>query len=548
MQSLPFPERDEKNTIFVIHLHGRCSDRSFPILDAWGYNIVGHDDTAYIGFLRDLFTRRSVITIGSSWSDPPLRSAAAFVQRTKPYLSRQHLAFYFVSDKKTFGNVVPQRECNDLTRGWTNVMRAAYGVNILFVDRETQPQWFMSLNAEGANKDESSRSWNISTMLVTIAKQVADIKNGAIPIPLLKQCADFFDCCGDYESPLQHEFLSTLGAVVSNQAEKSQRDQVIRANTRKGSEVMVNLLKNFVKSTLIGDPENWQIAARIERHLRHHSYLYVRPLANNPREEIWRELWMRIPELPVWALFSSQLRFDFLVGRYELRNQVDVNLATYEQSLEHLSARFEKAKLVWNKWHLSEGLEGGKPWEERALDIQKLADDLLELGWESAAAKTLCDRVHLLSTTASNGHSSPESPIAKEIVEQAHQANSIARSAGCFRRQIKADSIGAMWNPDPFEGRVQLLGNIRAAEAMKSIEPGILGGLGGGLLVCELRAKQRSGKKLESIQSIANDLFEEIGLKGYLNDALEYWIKFAPHDIKLMLNKLAESVLGTPPS
>lgn len=540
MQSLPFPEHDQKEMIFIVHLHGRCSDRSFPILDAWGYNIVEQDDTSYINFLRDLFTRRSVITIGTSWSDPPLRSAAAFVQRTKPYLSRRHLAFYFLSDQETFGNPVSQPIPNDLTRAWVNVMRAAYGVNVLFVDGTTQPQWFARLNA-GKKADDIEENWTIKERMNDLAHRMSEVEHNQISISLLKQCAEFFDCCGDYESPIQHEFLSTLGALCRREENESD-DSFVRANTREGAKFMVDLLTKVVDSALISDSENWQTAVRIERHLRHHSYLYVEPLENNPREKIWRKLAVGIPELSAWKYISPQLCFDFLVGEYELPHVGGIHLGSYEQNLKDLAERFEKGKLVWKKWYLP-GFEGESSWKKRSGEIQKLAEGLLESGWESAAAKVLCDRLHLLATIASNCGLTPEDSIAKEIVEQARQANSIARAAGCFRRQIKADSIGAMWNPDPLDGRVQLLGNIRAWEAMGSIEPGILGGLGTGLLVCELRARMQSGDPIVSIKRIAEDLFEEIGLRGYLVDAMRYWTPFPPRDIRVSLERLKEEVL-----
>lgn len=459
LQSLPFPEHDPEEIIFIVHLHGRCSDRSFPVLDAWGYNIVGQDDASYINFLRDLFTRRSVITIGTSWTDPPLRSAAAFVQRTKPYLSRRHLALYFLSDQKTFGNPVRQPAANDLARAWVNVMRAAYGVNILFVDGTTQPQWFAHLNG-GQNNDDVEQNGAIREWLTSVARKVSKVEHGQISVALLKQCADLFDCCGDYESPLQHEFLSILGAELLRAREGDNSDPRVRTKTREGARFMVDLLTKFVDSPLVNDVENWEIAARIERHLRHHSYLYVLPLKNNPREAIWRQLALGIPELSEWEALPSQLCFDFLVGEYELPDVRGVHLSSYEQNLEHLAERFKKGKLVWKKWQLPDASEGESRWKERSVDIQKLAEGLLELGWESAAAKVLCDRLHFLATVASNSDLTPEDPVAREIVDQARQANSIARAAGCFRRQIKADSIGAMWNPDPLEGRVQLLGNI----------------------------------------------------------------------------------------
>jgi hypothetical protein len=175
--------------------------------------------------------------------------------------------------------------------------------------------------------------------------------------------------------------------------------------------------------------------------------------------------------------------------------------------------------------------------------MRKLAVELLELGWESVAAKVLCDQMHFIATIASATNTTADDPLARETMEQGIQAGRIARSAGCFRRQVKADSIAAMWSSDPLHGRVQLLGNIRASEETKSVEPGLLGGLGAALLVCDLRARIRARQRIKDLNGLANDLFDEAGLdRVYIYDALKYWIPFTPKDVTPYMRHLAKQL------
>jgi hypothetical protein len=172
--------------------------------------------------------------------------------------------------------------------------------------------------------------------------------------------------------------------------------------------------------------------------------------------------------------------------------------------------------------------------------LQKLAVELLDIGWESLAAKVTCDHMHLLAILASTSEVTIDEPLAKVTVEQATHAAQISRSSGCFRRQVKAESIAAMWTLDPFESRVQILGNIRVVEETRSVEPGLLGGLGAALLTCDLRARTRAGQSIKNLKELAAEVFDEAGLhRDYIYDALKYWIPFTPAPIKQSMFKLA---------
>lgn len=534
LPSLPFPE-SEKNpaVVFVIHLHGRCSARSFPVLDAWGYNILEHDDQVYLELLRRLFTDRSVVTIGVSWSDPPLRSAAAFVQRRRPYLSKRHLAFYFVSPEQEniFGKIASKPDSKSVARLWSNAIRAAYGVDVLFVNGDTQynvlrqfGQRYTENYAEDAMRVFRQRLYDAREDY----RKLTDVWH---------EIADLFDSCGDYESPLQHRFLRVFSGVPFPTAE------AVAEATHDLAEKLITFLQNGDKGTTKRGVQEglWSIAARIERHLRHHLYLYRRRKPSQIRLALWQLLWRSLPKSQ-WHDIPAQLRFDFLLGKFELQLQ-HVNLTKHQAKLGFLEDRFLNASRIWSHppGPLSRALVNDKSGQRRVANaMEKLAVQLLDIGWESVAAKVMCDKMHFLATIASTEGLTADHPSAKAIVEQATHASRVSRSAGCFRRQVKADSIGAMWAPDPLEGRVQLLGNIRASEETKSVEPGLLGGLGGALLVCDLRARLNTGQSIKNLRRLTYDLFDEAGLdRAYIYEALKYWIPFTPASVIHYMTDLA---------
>jgi SIR2-like domain len=528
---LPFPESErDPRTIFLIHLHGRCSARSFPVLDAWGYNILQHDDANYVDLLRRTFTDRAVITLGISWSDPPLRSAAAFVQRTRPYLSKKHLVLYFLGagEEEIFGDVALKPNAKGMARYWSNAMRAAYGVDVLFVNNETQRQVLQKLDA-GKSAEDCSKA-------AAYKKKLYEAEND--PQRLLEiweQMADFLDACGDYESPLQHRFLREFSGV----------DSPTSVAVADATHQLAEKLLNFLKGPLHVNPKYflrvWGTGARIERHLRHHLYLYRPKDESNARQRIWQLLWQRLP-VSEWKSLPAQLKFDFLLGKYELKlNNIDIR--RFKMDLGRFEDRLSKASMIWSHAPGTHPPKDKVQQRKTLTSMQKLTVELLNIGWESVAAKVTCDHMHLLAILASTTKVNVDEPLAKVTVDQAAHAAKISRSSGCFRRQVKAESIAAMWTLDPVESRVQILGIIRVVEETRSVEPGLLGGLGAALLTCDLRARTRMGQTIKNLKKLAADVFDEAGLhRDYIHDALRYWIPFAPAPIKKQMLNLAEEM------
>jgi hypothetical protein len=504
----PAPKRADDEQIFLIHIHGRCSSQSFPILDAWGYNLLGNDDTHYQRFLETLFTERHVITLGNSWTDIPQRNAAAYAQRTKHYLSKTHLAcMVFDPAKEPFLAPIAS---TSVDRKWANTMKAAYGANVARVEIADQ-----------------------ANLLAAIGHPLAPPPDKTD----LGQVADYFDDAGDYESPLQHQLLASYGDHDPN--------------PRKVIASGVVELCNLVRSDLVdGDTTAWQVAARLERHLRHHIWVYV---TGDTRDEcrtgLWQDLATNVPAIDVFKRLPEWLRFDFLVGRFEILNTSgfaalnDYDLTITDPIMQRRLS-MAKNKAIWKK--VTDLLtERGRSQKAKLNTLNQNAEELLKMGWESLAAKVLVDGAELLARMAKDAKGEW-----KDVMEQALRAEAVARTAGCFRRRIKADIIGAIWNQDPQYGRTRLLGRLRASEAEHGVEPGLKHAIGAGLLACLLRSLGK-GHATSQLAQEAKRLFRESGIdENLLEEALEdYWLDLMPKKLARCLKDLREhlsSVGGRP--
>ena len=228
-----------------------------------------------------MFTDRSVISLGISWSDQPLRSAAAFVQRTRPYLSKKHFALYFVrsDEEEVFGSIAHRHDSKGVARLWSNVMRSAYGVDILFVDEKTQSQVLQ--------KFESDKHAQHCSNAPAYKQKLYEAENDHQRLSQVwQQIADFLDSCGDYESPLQHRFLRAFSGV------DAPTSVAVADATHELAEKLLGFLTSLLslKNKKRFGTIEWCIAARIERHLRHHLYLYRPRDESNIRQTLWQLL------------------------------------------------------------------------------------------------------------------------------------------------------------------------------------------------------------------------------------------------------------------
>lgn len=431
--------RDQSRT-YLVHIHGRCIEYSRVILDAWGYNVVSNDDQNYLRFLYNLFSYRNVICIGTSFTDVPLRNQAAFVFRTQSYQRPSHIMFERVADEAA-DKLRDPRGC---ARGWANAMHAAYGIRPIVVT---------------------------SSQLVTNMESLCS--DGDDPGPALNdldQVAEFLDSCGDYESPIQQQWLV-------------QRSPLSAGSAADCIAATIQTLYKSMGTALSAGGYSWNTMARIERHLRHFSYLYLRP---STREELWDMLADAVDKR-TWRDVPSELRFSFLIGAYEIDNVRRASLVRDLRTEDDLLDR--RLDLATSAWRKSNDTVEGRI---------SLAERLLDVGWESMAAKVFLDAAEI------NAKKAPQSYDARtthQIVELATRGRDIARSGAYFRREAKAQVLMAMWLPDPHESRVQILSKIRAAELVvtddslpasvgRLIEPALVSALTAALLAAHIRSLQ----------------------------------------------------------
>lgn len=483
LPSFVIPRPEDRDVIYLVHVHGRCSPRSEPILDAWGYNILANGDRFYTGFLEQLFTQRDVISLGVSWTDPPLRNAAALVYRTKGYLGRAHIAMRYEDDKKIEAEFRTQPTSS--IRRWCNAMRAAYGVDQIVVSSETNLAFLRHLNT---------------------ALSGPDLREDR-----LAQIADFFDAMGDFESHDQANFLTTSAGVVAP---------------------TVHYIAQMLGDALAKAPgPSWVTAARIERHLRHHLYVYAPHNKQAARKALFRSLRnaAAIFSTKEWDKIDEGVRFDFAIGAVEVQRNRDHGGRDPRIRSKDRKARLDIAPEIW--------LGDAKG------EADRLIGRLLDLGWESMAAKVLCDRLQPLTEKANSKKRSSNSKQRSliEILDVAARAAALAKSSRSTRRQLKADVVAAMWNPDPQEGRLTILNAFQRSETGIQLEPALYSGLTAGLAVAHQRFRSRAGRR-------AGDPFEELEDSGVdvkrIDVAhLDYWLKtFGPQEYKPAYSKLVKRV------
>ncbi len=492
LSTLDFPTpRPRPHEILLVHIHGRCSDRSLPILDAWGYSIARDDSDDYTSFLRRLFSERFVVTIGCSWEDAPLRDAAAFVKRKMFYFNRAHLAFLFQQ----------RRRSRELEVGFKNAMRGALGVEVIPVDEDTQQAALESL----------------SPLAVTDYPRLNDLAG----------IAEFLDNAGDYDCELQHGWLRHLARIHSI-APINEIASIRKVLDELQDRILDKLLPNV-------DGRVWLTAAKIERHLRHHRYLYFK--ANNARRQ---DLWLKLAATFKAAYLprrNSRLLFDFLVGSIELAVPHGAKLNRITRQFQIKSLLFKKrlrlAREVWGGGLRSTFLRN---------EMQLLEDRLLDVGWESMAAKVCGDKVAFEAEAAAKGES--RRAIVR-ILDESERAEGLARLAGSFWRHFKPSVLHAFWNPNSAQARLALLGKINAARNVA--DPMLLSGLVAGLVVCELkllarRAKVPNGRQLwkHLTAMLTESSLKELHLREALNG---YWNKYMPKDIRKQVREIRKAVI-----
>lgn len=492
-----FPQPTEKANLtisYIVHLHGRPSSRSFPILDAWGYNLAQFDTSSYSNTLESVFKSRHIVTIGSSWTDIPLRNILNSINRKYPYLGHSNLAIIHEKLPKNPEQLKP-------IKAWKDSMSAIYGTTFCFVNDSKQKNLFENL---------------------TTSIHFPDINN-------LEQIADFLDSTGDYESQLQQLWFSEIG-ISKNESGK----------TLEKIEIGVDLLREkLIELIQSNNIKNWIIAARIERHLRHQIYLYTKEGLSSEkiRFETWQLLYQNYLSLNVQQkIRDEQLLFDFLTGVYELANSRITNLPKFKNDI--LYKRLLLCDQVWKQHEIKESITA----IFQDIDsMENLSIQLLECGWESISSKVLSDKifytVQALPKMEIIYKDKENIPIKySDILSDSIRIEGIAKLSGCFRRRIKVDVLNTFWNKNPTTTRTRLLGQLNAGYyglETARIEPRLQCAIGVGLIVNQLRFEEIGFKRKSTIQ-VARDTLEDAGIdvKNTLElKNLEYWQKVIPKEL-----------------
>jgi SIR2-like protein len=499
--------------IYLVHLHGRCSESSFPVLDAWGYNIAREDSQEYMGFLRKLFSERYVIIIGSSLQDVPLRDAAAFVKRKSLYSNRVHISFY-----------CNRRHSKSSEIALKNAMRGALGIELIPVTQFTQAKALDLLRPlEKADYPEFPNFHNI---------------------------AEFLENTGDYDCELQHKWLQKQSETINAQ----------------GAIKRIRIFLDHLHAALLaflekGSYQEWVTVARLEKHLRHQRFLYF-GREDKGRKDLWVALVNHSVAEVALQRESERSQFDFLVAQYELDILSGMSPDAKETVQRHTNSfverlcsgsvakeRFRLAERVWSKemWELYEQ----NPDASDALrPIEVLQDDLLVSGWESIAAKISGDKVASLAKVAQKvqvAEKKESRQIVNRILDEAERTEGLARQAGSFWRNFKPSVLRACWTSNVLHARLDILGKIHAAKSVAN--PMLLAALVAGLVVCELKLilRRTANKSINEIYKHLTEILHESNLtEDYLQEALNgYWDQLVPADLSSHMSGLKNKCSGT---
>ncbi len=159
-----------------------------------------------------------------------------------------------------------------------------------------------------------------------------------------------------------------------------------------------------------------------------------------------------------------------------------------------------------------------------------LRDKLLQVGWESIAAKVAGDHVAEKALRVDGQNKTPSEKA--RIRDLADGAEGLARAAGSFWRHFKPAVLKAFWSSRPEIARLELLSKMNSAREVAN--PMLLSGLVAGLVVCELRINdlKKAGSYGVSTENLIT-MLEEVGLQHeYLGAAFNsYWDRYVPPEV-----------------
>jgi hypothetical protein len=407
--------------LHIVKIHGSLpEERHSPspgvLLDRSSYDSALTTGSAYLEILARLFEDFTVLSLGVSWTDVPLRDAAARVRRRLPVARSMHYASR-------------QHSADGATDWWEErALTSAYGLRPLYYSDHAE---VAELTADVANLVESSPP-----------------SSGAS----LTDIASWLDSVGDYESHQQSRWFAENWESTSEKIGAACRSKGLTADT-------------------------WLACAKIERHLRHFIWFWLNPSKRKEyRSNLWNtiaESWDRLPSreraglwqdegisgVLDWGPHSVEEAFryraliDFAIGAHEVMG----GPSSAHAQVSRWIGRIEAVRRIDERTVTARRISAAsRVWSSPATpDLVRAAQDAC---WEGIEAKVSLDLVQaaIAQEYRSGAFRSPRDlpgSLRHRLWIQCDHVRSLARVAGCTRREVGAVVLGSFLAPvDQAEG------------------------------------------------------------------------------------------------
>jgi SIR2-like domain len=411
----------ELGEVHVLKLHGSLpladtAVESDVVLDRSSYDAAVAADSPYGSVLSRLFEDFAVLSVGVSWTDVPLRDAAARARRQLPVARTMHYAAW--------------QHSGDGARDWwqERALTASYGLRPLYYVDHGQ----------------------VADLLSSIVELV-DSAEGPSPDAPLSDIADWLDRAGDYESRQQSTWFAAHWRAASEAVKRACDPATLTSET-------------------------WLAAARVERHLRHFLWFWLAPREKATiRRQLWQGLadaWSILPSSEAALLWQDErialaldwnteatcgspdrALLDFALGVYEVHGR---DLSIHPSAAEWIDRldcvcrhaphsitrrRIATASKVWTR--------------DASLDLVNAARDAC---WEGMEAKLALDIAEnrLRSLAASLRYETPRDWPGRDrdaLWLQSDHVRELSRVAGSNRREAGAVVLASFLAPiDRAEG------------------------------------------------------------------------------------------------
>lgn len=422
-QSLLYPSHD---SIHIIFIHGKVESnkKSGPsaVLDRSEYDSAIFSSIHYSDLWRRLFQDFSVITVGVSWTDIPIRNAAAEVQFAYPISARQHYAL-FGQKKEILQDMWKERG-----------MISAYSVHPIFY------------NIEGKSDHKQA-----GLILTELSRKKNDPSfSNPIECDQIIQMANFLDAFGDYESSGQSVWMSNNWEIAKNAILFFDEQQLSQSA--------------------------WLALARIERHIRHFLWFY---LASEEKVKLRKELWLKVAEL--WKkltnsekekLWNTDRIINYSVDSKSRRRYIsqsdrgvlEFGLGSFEIKFCEPAEPLPPSVLYWRDMFTQLEVNSTSIWGMRSKIAKGLwvnptndRNELYELRkkaslchWEGIESKIVLDVFQNEFFKNVKKNKKPrdwKDSTKKYLLPIYSDAFSVSKNAGCLRREIGALVQGSFFLP-----------------------------------------------------------------------------------------------------